>query len=245
MPFDIIKNSVEYCTENKLFFIFVLCVLFGLRYLTNLVDSIILGPVITAIFMMGYGLQVTEDIIKGGKRLPKLMPIKILNYGIKGYLIFFIYVVFQLLLLSIIAMNLNFPPLSIEDFVLRYDEFLPLLMKHDAFSGLVFVISTFLVIYVTTFFMELALARFADGGSLINAFNFPRIKRAIDIIGWRNYAWSYTKIIISILLLTQLTYYTIPIKIIDSVVDALLGFLIFVIEYMGIGLVYRYYVENK
>ena len=78
--------------------------------------------------------------------------------------------------------------------------------------------------------MELALARLADGGKLKNAFNFPHIKHAIDIIGWRKYAWGYTKIIFSIVILTFIIHYNIPVRIIDSVVDAVLSFFVFIID---------------
>ena len=55
----------------------------------------------------------------------------------------------------------------------------------------------------------------------------------------------YTKIIISILVLSWLVAYHIPFTIIDSVIDAVLSFFIFVIEYIGIGSVYKVYVDNK
>lgn len=245
MPVNIFKTSIEYCIENKLFFLFVLCVLFGLQYLTNLIDSRLLGPVIIGLVVMGYGLQVTEDIIKGGKRLPKIMPKKVIAYGIKGYVIFGVYVLIQGALLYLVSKFLKFPSFTVIDFILNYKDSMHFLLNNEPVSAVIFIISTFVIVYVTTFFMELALARFADGGSLLNAFNFPRIKHAIDVIGWRNYAWRYTKIIFAIVVLTHMIRYEVPILFVDSVIDAVLSFLIFVIEYMGIGFIYRYYVEHK
>ena len=93
--------------------------------------------------------------------------------------------------------------------------------------------------------MELALARLADGGKLTNAFNFPRIKHAIDIIGWKNYALDYTKIILSIVILTHLLHYDVPFQPIDAVVDSILSFLIFVVQYIGIGEAYKAYADSK
>lgn len=89
MPFNIIKDSYKYCTENIPFFVFVLILMFGSSFIINLVDSVIVGPVIVSILMMGYGLQVTRDIIQGGNRLPKIMPKDIFLFGIKGYVLFF------------------------------------------------------------------------------------------------------------------------------------------------------------
>ncbi len=39
--------------------------------------------------------------------------------------------------------------------------------------------------------MEISLARLADGGSLLGAFNLASIKRCIDTIGWRHYTLDY------------------------------------------------------
>ena len=89
MPFNIIKDSYKYCTENIPFFVFVLILMFGSSFIINLVDSVIVGPVIVSILMMGYGLQVTRDIIHGGNRLPKIMPKDIFfiwNKGICSFL---------------------------------------------------------------------------------------------------------------------------------------------------------------
>ena len=231
LPIKIIKGSFEYCTENKLF-------------LKNNSISIII-PFIIELIMIGYGLQVTRDIINGGIRLPKIMPKKIIGLGIKGMAVILFYVGIQVFILALVSLNLNFPQFELEELILQYNETIHLFMTHDHISCLIFIISGFIVVYITSFFMEMALARLADGGSIKNAFNFPRIKHAIDVIGWKNYTWGYTKIIIAIVILTHLLNYRIPIQPIDTVVDSILSLLIFIIEFMGIGHVYKVYKENK
>ena len=245
MPISFIEKTVEYCTVNKLFFCFVLGLLFVCQFITDYFDSVIIGPIIIAIIMMGYGLQVTQDIINDGKRLPKIMPRKVISFGLKGYFIFIFYVMIQAFLLAIVSVNLNFPEFELEEFIINYNDTLRLFMTHDPVNCAIFVISGFVIVYVTSFFMELALARLADGGKLLNAFNFPRIKHAVDIIGWKNYALDYTKIILSIVILTHLLHYRVPFQLIDSIFDTILSFLIFIIQYIGIGEAYKAYVDNK
>lgn len=195
--------------------------------------------------MTGYGLVVTQDIINGGTRLPKLETRNILNFGIKGNIIFSFYAFIQALLLAVVSMGINFPPFKIEELILNFNETLNLFFTHDMVSCTIFIVSGCIIVYITTFFMEIALARLADGGKLKNAFNFPRIKHAIDIIGWRKYAWGYTKIILSIVIVTFIIRYSIPIWFVDSIVDAVLSFLVFIIEFIGIGNVYKVYVDSK
>ena len=245
MPFNIIKDSYKYCTENIPFFVFVLILMFGCSFIINLVDSVIVGPVIVSILMMGYGLQVTRDIIQGGNRLPKIMPKDIFLFGIKGYVLFFFYASIQCILLTIISSRLNFPDVEIKDLVLNFSNTLHMFRTHDPVSFTIFIVSLIIVVYVTTFFMELSLARLADGGRLRDSFHFRRIKHAIDIIGWRKYTWDYTKIITSIIVLTYLVNYEIPFDLVASVVDSILSFLIFVIEFIGIGNVYKIYIDSK
>ena len=245
MPIKVIKNSVEYCTQNKKFFIYILIVLFACQFLTKLVDSKVIGPLIMSLIMTGYGLQVTQDIINGGTTLPQLNPGKIIKFGIKGNIILFFYVAIQGVFLSMVSEYLNFPPFVLENLFLNFKDTINMIYTHNIGHCIVFLVSGFVIVYVTTFFMELALARLADGGKLKNAFNFPRIKHAIDIIGWKKYAWGYTKIILSIVLLTFIIHYNIPVRTIDSIFDAVLSFFVFIIEFIGVGNVYKVYVYSK
>lgn len=245
MPIKIIKGSFEYCVENKLFFSFLLILFFLTQYLLDLITYKIIAEILFSLIFFGYGLQVTQDIIDGGNRLPKITPKKIINFGIKGYLVFAFYILIQSIFLILVSSCLNFPAVDAEELILEYNETIHLFMAHDWVSFIIFVASTFFIVYVTSFFMELALARLADGGNLKNAFNFPKIKRAIDVIGWKKYAWGYTKIILSVVILSDLLRYNIPFSIMDILVDTVLSFLIFVIQFMGIGNVYKVYMDTK
>lgn len=245
MPVKIIRMSYGYCMKNKLFFAFVLALLFLCQVVINYFDSFIIGSMLISLIMMGYGLHVTQDIINNGTRLPKIIPKRIIVFGIKGYIVFLFYIAIQTVLLFVVTASLNFPIVEIEDFILKFSETMHLFMVHDPVSFTLFVVSEFVIIYVTSFFMELALARLADGGKLKDAFNFIRIKHAIDVIGWKNYTIDYTKIILAIVILTHLSSYKLEIPVADDIIDFVLSFLIFVVQFMGIGYVYKAYADKK
>lgn len=86
--------------------------------------------------------------------------------------------------------------------------------------------------------MEIALAKLADTKSLWAAFNLVSIKRSIDVIGWRTYAKDYTLIVLTIVILSEIIAFDLPVTFIDSLVDMVLSFFVFVIQYLGIGAVY-------
>ncbi len=245
MPVKIFKKSVEYCIANKPFFAFLLVLLFICNYLIDLTNQTLIIPIIITVLMWGYGLQVTENIINGGTTLPKILPKKVLKYGVKGYFVSLFYYGIQLGLLAIFAVILNFPLFELENLILNFYDTIHLLLQHDWLSCIIFLVSGFLIVYVTSFFMELAVARLADGGKFKNAFKFSRIKRSIDIIGWRRYTVNYTKIIISICILLFLINHNLPNEILDTIFDTILYFLIFIIEFIGMGHVYKIYMDNK
>ena len=245
MPVSIVKESVEYCIENKLFFIFILILYFIFESFANLSNLIIITPIVLGIIMMGYGLQVTQDIIHGGVRLPKIMPKKVIVFGFKGYFVYVVYIFIEIIFLSVISLGLNFPEFELRDLILNYDKTMLLFHTHDPVSFAIFVLSGLIIVYITTFFMELSLARLADGGKLLNSFNFLKIKRAIDIIGWKNYALEYTKIILLIVMFTHFIHYSARFAFVDTITDTVFNFLIFVIQYVGMANVYKVYVDNK
>ena len=173
------------------------------------------------------------------------MPKQIIVYGVKASIIFLFYVAIQTSIMLFVCGFLSFPILELKEFFLNYSELLQLLSSHDEVIFVIFVLSSLIVLYVTTFFFEISLARCADGGSLKSAFNFPRIKHVIDVIGWRDYALEYTKLILSIVILTLAMRFIIPVPILDSIIDSILNFLMFVIQYMGIGVIYKVYKDSK
>lgn len=245
MPISVIKGSWDYCVKNMWFFLFIWGLLFILEILTDTLIVPSFSSPIVFFVLMGYGLQVTKDIIDGGVRLPKIMPVKMIKYAIKGAIVFSFYVFIQMVLLSVVSAYLNFPYFEIEDLFVNYHETIMLFIHHDVVSFVIFIISGFIIVYVTSFFMELALARLADGGGLLNAFNFRRIKHAIDTIGWKKYTVGYTKIILSVIILIYINHFIRPYVYVNVVGGVILDMLTFVVEYRGIGLVYKVYVDSK
>lgn len=91
---------------------------------------------------------------------------------------------------------------------------------------------------MTTFFMEIALAKLADTNSILEAFNLLSLKRSIDVIGWKTYAKDYTIIVLTIVILTELICIDIPFTFLDSIIDTILSFFVFATQYIGIGATY-------
>lgn len=247
MPIDIVKGFLKYCMENKLFFLFILIIFTVMEYLFDIVKTPISGftSLLFSILIMGYGLQIIEDVIDGGTRLPKIMPKKVIILGLKGSVIHLFYMTIQVCFLALIAINLNFPLFDIEEFFLNYQDTIMLIFHHDAVSCIIFVISGFAITYVTSFFMELSLARLADGGQLRKSFNFRRIKHAIDIIGWKNYTIGYSKIIFIILVFSNIEMFFDQFYGLNVLMGVLSFFVIFIIEYRGMGNVYKVYTDLK
>lgn len=247
MPIAVVKGSIKYCMENKLFFLFVLIIYAMSEYLLDIVHTPIsdLTSMICFILVMGYGLQIIKDVIDGGTRLPKIMPKKVIIFGLKGFVIRLFYTGIQVFLLTLIAVNLNFPLFDIEEFFLEYYNTIRLIFNHDAVSCIIFVISGFVITYVTSFFMELSLARLADGGQLRKSFNFRRIKHAIDVIGWKNYTIGYSKIIFIIIVFSHIETFFDQFQGFNVVTGVLSLFIIFIIEYRGMGNVYKVYTDLK
>ena len=86
--------------------------------------------------------------------------------------------------------------------------------------------------------MEIALAKLADTGSILKAFNLLSIKRSIDVIGWKKYTKEYTIIVLTIVILTELICIDLSITFLDSIIDTILSFFVFATQYLGIGAIY-------
>ena len=247
MPVAVVEGSLKYCLKNKLFFIFVLLIFATLEYAVAVINSSIslFASGIASIFVLGYGLQVIEDVIGDGTRLPKIIPKKVIVFGLKGTVIRVFYLFIECLLLGMVASQLNFPIFEIEEIFSDYSNTLMLLYQHDAVSFFIFMVSGLIVSYVATFFMELALARLADGGQLRKSFNFVGIKHAIDIIGWKNYTIGYTKIILIIVVFFHINKFFDPYYGLNVIIGTLSLFVVFIIEYRGMGVVYKIYTDKK
>ena len=108
-----------------------------------------------------------------------------------------------------------------------------------------FIIIGAIIFYVTTFFMEIALARLADTGSIVAAFNLPEIKKDIDILGWKNYVKEYTAIILAIVLIAYFQYITLTDVYLNYIWGSFTGFIHICNSILGIGAVYAQIKEKE
>ena len=86
--------------------------------------------------------------------------------------------------------------------------------------------------------MEIGLARLADTGRLLTAFNIVAIFKDINLVGWRHYARDCTTIMVAIVILGLLDSFFIPISFIEYFVDVILSLLMFATQFLGIGAIY-------
>ena len=242
MPNAMLKGSVRYCTENKLFCLFVLVQFIIFECLLNKVGGLLKSTsLIVLLVVLGYGLKVTQDVIGGGTCLPKITLKELVTFGVKGIVVYTFYLTIQASLLGLISLLFDFPEFDIEEMIINLHETVALFFEHDPVSFVLFIILGLLVVYGTIFFMEIALARLADDGKLRDAFDFRDIKRSIDIIGWKEYAADYTKIIASVVILVFINGFFTSYGVIGIVIGVITDMLAFVVEYRGIGNIYREY----
>lgn len=250
MPLMKMKNVWDYCTYNKPFFLLILffcCLWVILDLYTDDVDTLPVTclVIILDIAFFGYGMTLTRDRINNGFRLPKIMIKDILELGVKSFIVYVVYLGVQGYILDFICSPLKFPEFDLEDMLLDTPETIHLLYTHNPFDTLIFLVVGAVLFYITVFFMEIALARLADTGSLKSAFELVEIKKDIDTIGWRNYAKDYTRIVIAIVFFAYITVIQIPNDILNFVWCSLLNLFIFVTQYLGIGAIYSYVKEKE
>lgn len=244
------KKVVEYCTYNKAFFILVL-ILFGtLNYIFIVYGSDDIFSFLFVLYFIyciisGYGMTITRDRINNGGRLPKIMIKDVLSLGVKSVIVSSVYLAVQGYVLDFICSPLNFPDFDLEEMLLDFSDTLNMLFSHNPFDTLFFIIVGSILFFVTAFFMEIALARLADTGSIISAFNLRGIKEDIDLIGWRHYAKDYTLIVIAIVIFTYLKLLVVPVSFLNFIWDTLLDLFVFATQYLGIGAVYSRVKEKK
>ena len=243
MPVRIIKESMKYCLKNKVFFLFLVIILFTMECLSDIFHNYTID-IILGLFVFGYGLQIIEDIIKGGNRLPKIMPKKLVIFGLKSYLVITFYILIQSMLLYLISERLNFPEFNMEEGLVGFEKILMLLFNHDIASFIIFIVSGIVISYVTIFFIELALARLADGEKLKESFSFRSIKHEIDVIGWKRYTVEYTKIILVITVFSYINKFSNPYFGLNVIIGTLSEFMIFTVEYIGMGHIHKIYIDK-
>lgn len=244
MPHVILKRVWDYCSYSKKYLLFIFALLFISSLIQNYIaingDDMDLNVLTIIVFIVvaGYGMVITRSRINHGKRLPKIVVKDIIFFGIKASIVLSVYLFVQAGILEYVCSLLGFPSFNLEDLLLFWGDTVDMFYNHDPVNTVLFVIFGAILFYVTTFFMEIALAKLADTKSLWAAFNLVSIKRSIDVIGWRTYAKEYTLIVLTIVILLEIISLELPFTFIDSIVDMILSFFIFVIQYLGIGAVY-------
>lgn len=250
MTLEIIKEMWEYTTYNKLFLVLITVLFFLFCMFMEAFDEMKIPfalylSMMPYIFISGYGMAITKDVLNGGKRLPKILIKDVVVLGIKSTFVFIVYISFQLLLFTFVSSLFNFPVVDVDDLVMDFFETVPLLFNHDFVATVIFLIIDFIVFYITMFFIEMGLARLADTGSIIEAFNLKRIKETIDVIGWGEYAKHYTVIILLLAFFSLMIDIDFPIFGLDYILKVFLGLLLFTTQYWGIGAVYRIFKKKQ
>lgn len=239
-----LKGSVRYCTGNKIFFIYVFAQFLLFEIITNKVGGLMkTTSLIVLLVVLGYGLKVTQDVINGGTSLPKIKLNELVNFGLKGIVIYTFYLTIQASALGLVSLMFNFPEFDLEEMILNLHETVALFYEHDPISFILFIILGLLIVYGTIFFMEIALAIMADGGKLKEAFDFRRIKRTIETIGWKEYSADYTKIVAAVVILVFINGLCKSYGWISIIIGVMTDMLAFTVEYRGIGKIYREYKE--
>jgi hypothetical protein len=244
MPLFKLKRVWEYCSYNIPFFVFILILIFIINSISNISydgfgsDIGFAVEIIISVILTGYGLSITRDRINHGYRLPKIMPKDVIYFGIKGSLVYIIYLSFQVMILTLISDILGFPLFDLKELILSFTGTFHMLLEHDPIHSIVFLVLGGIVFYVTSFFAEIGLAKLADTKSIISSFDLKSIYRDIESFGWRRYARDLTSIILAIVILTYVKSNLSPFFWIDNVLGTVLGFLIFATQYLGIGAVY-------
>ena len=144
----------------------------------------------------------------------------------------------QSLILDLFSYLWDFPEFDLEELLLNIPETYTWIISQDPYNVFIFFIVGGILFYITTFIMEIGLAKLADTGSLRSAFNLKSINESINTYGWKNYVLEYTSILLAIVILSYLGSIEISFFWIDHLIDTFFGFLIFATQYLGIGAVY-------
>lgn len=250
MPILKMKAIWDYSTYNKPFFLLIFLLFVILKFVMENYDDANAPFIFSVAFLLnmllcGYGMTIARDRMNNGVRLPKIMVKDVLIFGIESTIISLIYIAVQGIILDWICSPLNFPAFDLEEMLTNLPHTIHSLFSHNPVNALTFLVLGGIIFYATSFFMEIALARLADTGSVISAFNVVGIKEDIDAIGKWNYAKEFTIIVLAIALFTALKYIVIPVPILNYIWDVLLAFLIFVTQFWCIGAIYSVVKEKK
>ena len=105
MPIVKLKRVWDYCSYNKPFFAFIAVLMFIIGLISSYasdylsLDWRMVVDWIISILLTGYGLSITRDRINHGYRLPKIIPKDVLILGIKGSIVYTVYIAGQIFIL--------------------------------------------------------------------------------------------------------------------------------------------------
>lgn len=249
MPLKRLKYTIDFIKPNIPSFILLIILVAFLGFLNEFnvgfseINRIIgfaliliLGTIIN-----GYGLCVTKEISNNRNSLPKLEFYKSFVLGLKAFVVTMIYSTIQIGILWVVSVTFKFPMITINKGELMVENFGSLFNYHGAIDTILFAIFVIFVLYITTFFFEIAIARLADKGKISSALNMIEIRRCLNTIGWVHYTADYTKLIIAIAILAYIRYGIDFIVLDNGMFELIIGILIFLIEFIGIGMIYREY----
>ena len=253
MPLKRLKYTADYCKPNPIGFLIILALVFSISYLNkyaqyNRIRYQILFyslAFLITVFTYGYGMAITKDTIRNGEKLPIIKLKQCTYYGIKAFILISAYTFIEGYLLNNLSRRFFLPEFHLKFALSHIMNTLKMYYLYDPVSTVGFIICSIMISYIVAFFMEISLARLADGGRIIDAFNILSIKKCIDTIGWRHYTVDYTKIMISITILAYLQYGIDYFGFFSNILDLNIGLLIFIIEFIGIGMIYKDYKIKK
>ena len=105
MPIVKLKRVWDYCSYNKPFFAFIAVLMFIIGLISSYasdylsLDWRMVVDWSISILLTGYGLSITRDRINHGYRLPKIIPKDVLILGIKGSIVYTVYIAGQIFIL--------------------------------------------------------------------------------------------------------------------------------------------------
>ena len=253
MPLKRLKYTVDYCRANPIGFLIILILIGSINFMNSYAYSHTIKyklifytlAFLTTIFIYGYGLAITKDTIRNGGKLPIIKLKQCAVFGIKSSLMITLYSLIEGFLLYDLSTRFYLPEFHLKFALSHLIETLELYYWHNPISTIEFIVVSIMVTYIVAFFMEISLARLADGERLLGAINILSIKRCIDTIGWRHYTADYTKIMLSIAILAYLQYGIDMVGFFNEILDLIIGLLIFAIEFIGIGKIYQEYKNKK
>jgi|GEM_PF-1064934 len=257
MPITILKKVWDYCKHDKKFLLLILVLIVASNYLENyfikmidyssntilvFISSVLLYMIL--VFIVGYGISITNDWINNGTRLPKIDIKKIASYGIKGGIVVFIFDEIQSHIIDIVCFPLHFPEFDLEELLVNLPETLHMLHAHSPVEFAIFLIAGSILFYLTGFFLEVAVAKLADTNRFWHSFNLVSIFKDIQSVGWLFYTKEFTMVLLAMVILMYFQNVHVNNAVIDFIINNVFEFGVYVTQFIGIGIAYSHIKEK-